>query len=97
MLPIGVGFQTWAGDLSVVEKVLEEFKPAAVWLFAPREGQKELDEWTRRIRAVSKGTQVWVQVPSVADAIAAAESRERPDVLVVQGADAGGRECFFPY
>jgi nitronate monooxygenase len=90
-LPIGVGFQTWAGDLSVASKVLEKFRPRAVWLFAPREGQKELDEWAQRIREVSGGTKMWVQVPSVRDAVAAAGSRERPDVLVVQGADAGGQ------
>ncbi|KAN0106063.1 inosine monophosphate dehydrogenase [Hyaloscypha variabilis] len=90
LLPIGVGFQTWAGDLSVASQVLEKFKPSAVWLFAPRHGQKELDEWTKGIRSVSKGTKIWIQVPSVGDAVAAAESEERPDVLVVQGADAGG-------
>jgi nitronate monooxygenase len=89
-LPIGVGFQTWAGDLSVASKILAEFKPRAVWLFAPREGQKELDEWVRKIREVSQGTEIWIQVASVADAVAAAKSKERPDVLVVQGADAGG-------
>jgi len=90
LLPIGVGFQTWAGDLNVASRVLEEFKPTAVWLFAPRHGQKELDEWTKKIRSVSTGTKIWIQVPSVGDAVAAAESTERPDVLVVQGADAGG-------
>lgn len=91
LLPIGVGFQTWAGDLSVASKVLEKFRPSAVWLFAPREGQGELDAWTKRIREVSKGTQVWIQVPSVGDAVAAVRSGERPDVMVVQGADAGGQ------
>ncbi|KAE9370818.1 2-nitropropane dioxygenase precursor [Stipitochalara longipes BDJ] len=90
LLPIGVGFQTWAGDLGVASQILEKFKPSAVWLFAPRHGQKELGEWTARIRSVSQGTKIWIQVPSVGDAVAAAESVERPDVLVVQGADAGG-------
>src|ERR1700734_1415567 len=27
MLPIGVGFQTWAGDLNVASQVLEKFRP----------------------------------------------------------------------
>jgi nitronate monooxygenase len=94
LLPIGVGFQTWAGDLSIAIPVLEKFKPSAVWLFAPRHGQMEVDEWSRKIREVSKRTRVWIQVPSVADAIAATKSAERADVLVVQGADAGGRECY---
>jgi nitronate monooxygenase len=90
-LPIGVGFQTWAGDLGVASQVLERFKPRAVWLFAPRNGQEELDRWAKRVREVSRGTQIWIQVPSVADAVAAATSQEKPDVLVVQGADAGGQ------
>jgi nitronate monooxygenase len=94
-LPIGVGFQTWAGDLRVATQVLEKFKPSAVWLFAPRHGQKELDEWSRTIRDVRRGTKIWIQVPSVADAVTAAKSEERADVLVVQGADAGGRESLF--
>jgi nitronate monooxygenase len=91
MLPIGVGFQTWAGDLNVASQVLEKFRPSAVWLFAPRHGQKELDEWAKRVREVSKGTQVWIQVPSVREAREAMGSEQRPDVLVVQGADAGGQ------
>lgn len=91
MLPIGVGFQTWAGDLNVASQVLEKFRPSAVWLFAPRHGQEELDEWARRVREVSRGTQIWIQVPSVGEAREAMGSEQRPDVLVVQGADAGGQ------
>jgi nitronate monooxygenase len=90
MLPIGVGFQTWAGDMSVASEVLEKFKPRAVWLFAPRHGQAELDEWAKRIREVSRETKIWIQVPSVADAMGTMKSEQKPDVLVVQGADAGG-------
>jgi nitronate monooxygenase len=89
-LPIGVGFQTWAGDLAVASEILERYRPRAVWLFAPRYGQGELDEWTKRIREVSSETKIWIQVASVADAVAAATSEQKPDVLVVQGADAGG-------
>jgi nitronate monooxygenase len=90
-LPIGVAFQTWAGDLDVASKALEKFKVSAVWLFAPSHGQRELDEWASMIRSVSQGTQVWIQVPSVRDAVDAVGSEQRPDVLVVQGADAGGQ------
>ena len=65
--------------------------PVAAWLFAPRHGQKELDEWTASIRAATNGhTKIWIQVASVKEAKAAASSNERPDVLVVQGTDAGG-------
>ena len=92
LLPVGVGFQTWAGDLSQTTRILQAHSPpAAVWLFAPRHGQVELDEWTAGIRAVTENrTKIWIQVASVTEAKAAARSTERPDVLVVQGTDAGG-------
>jgi nitronate monooxygenase len=64
--------------------------PAIAWLFAPRHGQKELDEWAREIRKSSPKTRIWIQVASVKDALAAATSADAPDVLVVQGSDAGG-------
>lgn len=89
-LPIGIGIQTWAGDLKVAAEILREHHPAAAWLFAPRHGQAELDEWTRALREASPGIQIWIQIASVADARAAATSQQRPDVLVVQGHDAGG-------
>ena len=66
-----------------------ENRPAAVWLFAPRQ-PSDLAEWTREIRRATDGaTKVWIQVGTVADAVAAIETAE-PDVLVVQGQDAGG-------
>lgn len=89
-LPIGVGFQTWNGDLPTASRILSA-KPAAVaWLFAPRHGQQELDEWAREIRKSSPGTQIWIQVASVAHALDAVGGTSPPDVLVVQGTDAGG-------
>jgi nitronate monooxygenase len=88
LLPIGIGFQTWAGNLATSSQILGQHrKPAVIWLFAPRHGQKELDEWVDRIREISPNTQIWIQVASVADALAAAPSS---DVLVIQGTDAGG-------
>ena len=90
VLPIGVGFQTWAGDLTIASSAIKTCKPAAAWLFAPRHGQPELDTWTRALRAASPQIQIWIQVASVADALAAAHSAAPPDVLVLQGADAGG-------
>jgi nitronate monooxygenase len=88
LLPIGVGFQTWAGNLATSSRILNQHrKPAVVWLFAPRHGQKELDEWAGQIREISPETQIWIQVASVADALSAAPSS---DVLVIQGTDAGG-------
>jgi len=89
-LPIGVGFQTWAGDLATATRILAAKPPAVAWLFAPRNGQRELDEWAVGLRRASPGTQIWIQVASVAHAIEAVKSDSPPDVLVVQGADAGG-------
>ena len=89
-LPIGVGFLVWCTDLDAIAPVLHEYKPAAVWLFAPRDGRRELDSWTRKIRGASPKSLVFEQIGSVREAIEAARSEDAPDVLVVQGSDAGG-------
>ncbi|TAQ85360.1 hypothetical protein B7494_g6326 [Chlorociboria aeruginascens] len=90
MLPVGIGFQTFNTDLEMAIEAVRTHTPVAVWLFVPRDGQLEFELWTRRIRDVSPQTRVWIQVGSVADAVAAASSRTPPDVLVLQGSDAGG-------
>lgn len=94
-LPIGVGFINWGVDLETALEALREYIPAAVWLFAPRKNE-DLVEWTKKIREVSKGkTKIWIQIGTVTDAIEVARSCH-PDVLVVQGADAGGHgRCAF--
>ena len=89
-LPIGVGFQLFDGDLEVAASSVRKYKPAVAWLFVPKTGQAELDEWTARLREVSPSTKIWIQVGSVAEAVAAARSGHAPDVLVLQGIDAGG-------
>ncbi|KIW78314.1 hypothetical protein Z517_08149 [Fonsecaea pedrosoi CBS 271.37] len=89
-LPIGVGFQLFDGDLEVAATIVRKHKPAAAWLFVPVSGQSELDQWSLRIRKESPSTKIWIQIGSVADAVAAAKSKHAPDVLVVQGIDAGG-------
>lgn len=88
-LPIGVGFINWGVKLETVLEAMRDHIPAAVWFFAPRKNE-DLVEWTRRIREVSKRKiKIWIQIGTVTDAIEAAHSCH-PDVLVVQGADAGG-------
>lgn len=89
-LPIGVGFQTWTDDLKVAVKCVEEYRPCAAWLFAPRNGQTELEEWSIALRKARQGIQIWIQIGTVTEAIEAAKSPHKPDVLVVQGSDAGG-------
>lgn len=89
ILPVGFGYFNWA-DPAKLEKVIEaveKWKPAAVWQFGAYTNA-DYTAWTKRVRSVSQETKVWVQVGSVADAMAVAEAR--PDVLVVQGTDAGG-------
>ncbi|KAG4436244.1 hypothetical protein IFR05_008263 [Cadophora sp. M221] len=91
ILPIGVGFICWGADLSITLSVLEAapLKPAAAWLFAPQH-PKELVSWTESVRKCSGGkTKIWIQVGTVASALEVAKSC-KPDVLVIQGADAGG-------
>ena len=89
VLPIGVGFINWGVDLTTALEAMKEQIPAAVWFFAPKR-TKDLIEWTSKIRVFSSGrTKVWIQIGTVADAIQVAKMCS-PDVLVVQGADAGG-------
>ncbi|KAI4656027.1 hypothetical protein J4E93_000743 [Alternaria ventricosa] len=89
-LPVGVGFQLWNGDLNSATKAVKEHHPCAAWLFAPRHGQEELDEWTARLREVAPEIHIWIQVGTLNESLEAAKSDHRPDVLVIQGAEAGG-------
>lgn len=91
ILPVGLGFICWGADLPLACQLIREeaLKPAAVWLFAPRE-QKDLVDWSDGVRNASEGlTKIWIQVGTVAAALEAARTC-RPDVLVIQGTDAGG-------
>jgi len=90
ILPIGVGFQTWNSDMKDCLAALEKHQPCAVWLFAPRHGQVELDEWVGSIRKASPETKIWIQVGTLHEATDAVGSQSPPDVLVIQGAEAGG-------
>ncbi|KAL2186760.1 inosine monophosphate dehydrogenase [Thermothelomyces heterothallicus CBS 203.75] len=90
VLPVGVGFQLWNGDVDVAAAAVARYRPAAAWLFAPRHGQPDVDAWTRRLREASPETRVWLQVGTLREALDAARSASPPDVLVVQGAEAGG-------
>ncbi|KAF2993306.1 hypothetical protein E8E13_000307 [Curvularia kusanoi] len=87
-LAVGVGFINWGADLSAALPVIAEYNPAAVWFFAPS-SLSALADWTAKFRAASPATKVWVQVGSVREAEDVVREC-RPDVLVVQGTDAGG-------
>lgn len=97
ILPLGVGFLNWGADRRAAMQILERHPVAAVWLFAPRE-MADLAEWVDGIRGNAAeptsdnnrpNPQIWIQIGSVQEA-AAALSALHPDVLVVQGSDAGG-------
>ncbi len=88
-LPIGIGFVNFDAELEMALTAVAKYIPAAVWLFAPR-AMADLEIWSRKVKDASHGkTAIWVQVGSVADALLAAKLC-RPDVIVVQGIDAGG-------
>jgi nitronate monooxygenase len=88
-LPIGVGFQLWGCELSMAAAVVGKYRPAIAWLFAPTRTE-DFASWAKGLRNATQGrTRIWIQVGSVAEAKRAVELAE-PDVLVVQGSDAGG-------
>jgi nitronate monooxygenase len=89
-LPIGVGFITWSASLEKALPSFSRYCPAAVWLFAPPKGFQDLIPWVTKIReATASRSKIWVQVGSVSDAVKVVEAID-PDVIVVQGLDAGG-------
>ena len=91
VLPVGIGFLLWAGEklLSEALPLIVKYKPAAIWLFAPRE-MSEFEQWTREVRRATDGkTKIWIQIGQVAEALEVTKTCQ-PDVLVVQGQDAGG-------
>ncbi|KAI0838454.1 inosine monophosphate dehydrogenase [Hypoxylon sp. FL0890] len=92
LLPVGIGFQVWADDVNVAVANIEKFKPCAAWLYAPREGPEELEDWSRRIRRAFPQTQIWIQIGTLGEAkqLLKSSEKDRPDVVVVQGAEAGG-------
>lgn len=88
LLPVGVGLLPFVVKFEDMMPVIEEFRPAVVWLFAA----KQLDDyavWADAVRKVSPDTKVWVQVGNVGAALHVARTA-KPDVLCLQGADAGG-------
>ncbi|CAR22177.1 nitronate monooxygenase [Lachancea thermotolerans CBS 6340] len=89
VLPIGIGFVLWGCDLERSVQVIQQFVPAAVWLFAaPSNEQYAL--WASRIRdATQSRTQIWIQVAGVKEGLDVVRAAQ-PDVLVAQGNDAGG-------
>lgn len=87
-LPLGVGLLPFVSKMEEAMPVLAKYKPAILWVFAAKEFA-DYGTWAKAIRRESPETKVWIQVGSVTAALEVAKICS-PDVLVLQGADAGG-------
>ncbi|KAF2480818.1 hypothetical protein BDY17DRAFT_302449 [Neohortaea acidophila] len=88
LLPVGVGLLLFLVRLDEALPLLEKYRPAIVWMFAAKELAHYAD-WAARIRAALPKSQIWIQVGSVHAAMEVAATA-KPDVMCVQGSDAGG-------
>lgn len=91
LLPIGVGLLSFVTKKETALPVLKKYRPAVVWLFASHE-LSDYAEWIKAIREVLPTSKIFVQVSSVAASLDLTRENEegRPDVLCIQGIDAGG-------
>lgn len=87
ILPIGVGVIVFAMSVSSFLPLVAKHRPAIVWLSFGE--ATHFKSWTEGIRATSPRTKIWVQVGTVSAALETARACH-PDVLVLQGSDAGG-------
>lgn len=94
VLPIGFGFLTWHPSIThfseTVLPLVEEYRPAAVWLFAPDEKLKPHKDIIAALKTLNPSPAVFVQVGNVSAARDAAQ--DGADVIVCQGIDAGGHQ-----
>ncbi|KAI1266503.1 hypothetical protein F5Y18DRAFT_381774 [Xylariaceae sp. FL1019] len=90
LLPLGVGLLLFAlPSVEAAIATLKETPPAVIWLFAARE-LSDYAEVTRALRkALNPGTRICIQVGN-ASAAEEVHRTARPDIIVLQGADAGG-------
>jgi nitronate monooxygenase len=91
VLPIGIGFLLWAGDslLQATLPLIRDTPPAAIWLYA-HSHISQAKEWTEATREATRNrSKIWIQVGTVAEALEAT-AECKPDVVVIQGQDAGG-------
>jgi nitronate monooxygenase len=93
-LPVGVGFQLWNGSFKAACEAVEEYQPCAAWLFAPGGAEEEavdqVMKWSYELREASTGIDIWLQVGTLKESNWVVKGYLDPDVLVVQGAEAGG-------
>ena len=90
ILPVGVGFLNWGASLEIALPLIQKYRPCAVWLFAPKTGADDLLSWVQAIRSEAPyHVKIWVQLCCLEDAVEYTQKLQ-PDVLVMQGSDAGG-------
>lgn len=93
-LNLGISFLTGHGSITnfseTIIPIIAEYRPAAVWLFAPNEDVKPHGAIIQALKKLDHSPRVFVQVGNVAAARAAV--RDGADVLVCQGIDAGGHQ-----
>lgn len=87
-LPVGVGLLPFVLKIENVLPLVSKYHPAVVWLFAAKQ-MDDYTTWSAQIRQACPDSKVWIQVGSVSAALEIAKFA-RPDVLVLQGIDAGG-------
>jgi nitronate monooxygenase len=87
-LPIGVGFLLFAAKIDDAIPVISKYQPAAIILSCPSTTH-DFVIWVQALRVASPKSRIWIQLTNVALAIQVAKLCA-PDVLVMQGADAGG-------
>lgn len=88
VLPVGVGFLIFVAKLEEAAPLIEKHRPAVVWFFAAN-NLEDYTTWTKKMREVSPLSKIWIQTGTVGSALQLARNCH-PDVLVMQGSDAGG-------
>ncbi|KAI1364774.1 inosine monophosphate dehydrogenase [Xylaria arbuscula] len=88
LVPVGVGLLLFLATPGAVLPSLQSHPPAFVWLFAAPT-LADYAPWAAALRAALPKTRIWIQVGSASAAVEVARTAA-PDVLVIQGSDAGG-------
>jgi nitronate monooxygenase len=91
-LPIGVGFLLFAVSLDETIAVVARHRPAIIWLACPAL-EEDFETWSKAINQASPDSQIWIHVASVSVALRVASTCS-PDILIMQGSDAGGHGPF---
>ncbi|OBT88399.1 hypothetical protein VE02_02334 [Pseudogymnoascus sp. 03VT05] len=91
--PFGIGFllitdPSPAEAIALLASLPPSQAPAAVWLF-PAASPDTIAKWTTSLRSLPTPPKIWLQVGTKAQVLSYAKLCQ-PDVLVLQGADAGG-------